>query len=240
MPLASVIFDLDGTLLDTIADIAHALNRALAASGFPEVSREVCRENVGWGASELVRRVLPGVARDNPTTVATVTGHLSRFYQEDPVSRTRPYPGTLEMLQELRRSPGGGTTPLAVLSNKPDELVQLIVSALFPGDLFACVQGASSRWPVKPDPASARHVMDVLGSPAGATAFVGDSVVDIQTARGAGCVAVAAAWGYRPAKELRSAGPDHVCYTVDDAGHLLTSLLTTPITQTRTEGEQLS
>lgn len=235
MELHAVILDLDGTLLDTMGDIHGALNRALANHGYPGVPRETCRSAVGWGVRELVRRVLfsgsPEVAREHSagevpaggnddaaeTLVDAIAADVTREYHRVPVEHTVPFPGIPEMLAAL-------PVPLAVLSNKPDSLVHPLVEQFFPGGTWAVVQGQRQDIPPKPHPEGARAILRHLGVAPERAALLGDSAVDMETARSAACLPVGAAWGYRGAAELHHAGAVHICYTPQEAGHLLRSL----------------
>jgi len=201
----AILFDLDGTLVDTLPDIAAIMNAVLAEQGFPIRATEDYRGFLGWGSRELSRRSLPPQARTEMYIAATDAGMRKR-YAAEPVRHSRPYPGVTETLQALN----GRGFDLAVLSNKPDPLVRLVLERLFPGIPFAVMYGAREGVPHKPDPAAALAIARKLAAEPEDCLFVGDSEVDMQTALNAGMTAVAVSWGYRDAAALRDAGASHI------------------------------
>jgi phosphoglycolate phosphatase len=128
MKFTCVIFDLDGTLVDTLDDIAYSMNRALQACGFPPVGRDAYLAKVGWGIKHLAALALPPDAGKNERTVETVAARSVKFYAEDPLIYSKPYPGIQELLAELRRR----RVKTAVLTNKPDPVAQLVIKGIFP------------------------------------------------------------------------------------------------------------
>lgn len=212
--IRAAIFDLDGTLLDTLSDIAYAMNGVLAARGLPLHEVDAYRRMVGSGLEMLVRRAVPDeVARSRPV-VAALTAELRDAYAREPVARTRPYEGVPILLEDVR-SRG---LPMAVLSNKADDLVHDIVAGFFAPDLFEVVQGMRDDVPPKPDPTSARAIAARMGAEPQRVVYLGDSDVDMHTARNAGMIAVGAAWGFRGEAELREAGAEIV---IDAPGELI-------------------
>ncbi len=210
----AVIFDLDGTLLDTLADIAHAMNTALARHGLPPRPLDDYRLMVGSGLEALVRRAVSSSTARPPATadeelVAALVRELRDGYAADPVSRTRPYDGVPDLVRALRAM----DVPLAVLSNKAEELVIPIVAAFFAPDDFAVVRGMKDDVPAKPDPTSAVRIAADLSAAPEECVYLGDSDVDMRTARNAGMAAVGAAWGFRGADELRASGAQQVIAT---------------------------
>ncbi|MEX2441980.1 MAG: HAD-IA family hydrolase [Alkalispirochaeta sp.] len=225
MPQA-VIFDLDGTLLNTLADITAAMNHALAVRGYPAATLDEVRTRVGWGLSTLVTRSLPEGSSGDADLVQAVARGTRAYYLEHPVVETVPYPGVLDLVAELSR----GGYRLAVLSNKPDELVQPIVAELLDPVVraaapdrggFAAVMGRKDGDPHKPDPTTTRRILEQLDVSPEDTAFVGDSEIDIETAVAAGCIAVGVAWGFREPEALIAAGADHVCYSIEELRQVL-------------------
>lgn len=202
----AVIFDLDGTLLDTIEDITAASNRVYEPRGLGAFTREEMKTLVGDGAEELIRRVFAWRGRPAPSedVVAGILDDYRREYQLCWHEHTRPYDGILELLAELRR--GGLKT--AVLSNKAEIFTARQTSALFPARSFDIVRGAKPGVPLKPDPSPALALAADLGIPPRDCAFVGDTNVDMATAKAAGMLAVGALWGFRTADELRQNGAD--------------------------------
>jgi phosphoglycolate phosphatase len=205
-PIKGVIFDLDGTLLDSIEDITAASNRVYGPHGLGVFSIDEMKTLVGDGAEELIRRVFVSRGRPAPddATVASILADYRREYQACWRDHSRPFDGVPELLAELARR--GVRT--AVLSNKSDIYTERMTSALLPGHRFDIVRGARPGVPLKPDPAPALAIAAELGLTPAACAFVGDTNVDMQTARAAGMRAVGALWGFRTADELRANGAD--------------------------------
>lgn len=200
-PPRAVIFDLDGTLLDTLADLADSGNAALSALGLPTHPDDAYRYFVGLGIEELVRRMLPEDRRDPGTikeAVALTGGEYKRRWKD----KTRPYAGVPELLDALRLR----GLPLCVLSNKPQVYTDLTVEAFFPGWPFTHVRGARPEVPNKPHPAGALALAQELGLTPGSIVFVGDTATDMKTARGAGMLPVGALWGFRDEAELAGSG----------------------------------
>ena len=204
MPVRAVIFDLDGTLLDTLDDIANAANRVLAARNFPAHPNSIYRAFIGDGVVKLMLRALPPTHQDEATVKACVEAY-TREYERSWNVATRPYPGVPELLDALT----AWGMPLAVLSNKPDHFTQRCVSELLPAGRFKVVLGASERFPRKPDPAAALEIARRLAVAPAECVLVGDSGVDMQTARAAGMRGVAALWGFRGREELLRDGAQH-------------------------------
>ena len=209
--MKAFIFDLDGTLLDTLEDIGRACNAVLASHGHPAHPLAAYRRMVGNGFGRLVRSALPPAAlRDlAPEALDALVDGARLWYGQHMRERTRPYDGMPEALAELARR---GLT-LAVLSNKPDDLTRTLVSHYFPQIPFADVRGGRSGTPLKPDPAAPRAMLAKLGLEAGQCFYVGDSDVDMLTARNAGMVSVGVAWGFRGLEEVRAAGARHLVTT---------------------------
>lgn len=200
-PIRAVLFDLDGTLLDTLADIGNAGNRVLAARNFSTHPLELYRGFIGEGVTQLVRRMLPESSRDEATLLACLEAYRKEYARAWNVE-TRPYPGVPELLDAL----SARRLKLAVLSNKPDSFTQLCVRELLAGWSFEVVLGASEAFPSKPNPAGALEIARRLDvSPAGCL-YLGDSGGDMQTAVAAGMLAVGALWGFRDEAELRHGG----------------------------------
>jgi phosphoglycolate phosphatase len=197
----AVIFDLDGTLVDSLEDLATAMNLTLEHRGFPIHPVEAYKRLVGNGFRNLALLSLPEKARDT-ATVEIVHAEAASYYAKHCTDRTRPYAGVPQLLEALSAK----KIPLAVLSNKPDELTRRVTSALFAAGSFAFVRGESELFPRKPDPASALDIAARLETQPSATLYLGDSDVDMATARAAGMVALGALWGFRGEAELRESG----------------------------------
>ncbi len=205
-PFLLVIFDLDGTLLDTIEDIAEATNRVLGARGLAPFTVEETKLLVGDGIEEMVRRsfALRGVDSLADADVAAIIQDYRREYQACWRANSRPFDGIPELLADL----AGRGVKTAVLSNKSDIYTARMTDALLPGHRFGIVRGARPGVPLKPDPSSALAIAAELGVEPPSCAFVGDTNVDMATARAAGMLAVGALWGFRTAEELRRSGAD--------------------------------
>ncbi len=207
----SIIFDLDGTILDTIGDIARAMNAVLDSWGYGISAVDAYRLRVGWGLTETVRRSLPQDDAQDPKIVQAVAEDFKVFLHNDPVRDTVAYPGIPELLRDLAKT---GVT-LFVHTNKPHAIAVAVIDAMFPDISFAAVLGQRDDVPRKPDPAGALQILSQAGRTSERCWFVGDSEVDIETARNAGCIPVGVAWGYRDVEAIKAARPAHLCYSVD-------------------------
>ncbi len=214
--ITSIVFDLDGTLVDTIADIAASVDRALSVRNYSLPAPESYPAMVGWGIRRLVYLALPETDRDE-AVVDAVAADALRFYAEVPVLHSRPYPGIPDLVADLRRR---GLT-LAVLTNKPDPVARLVVARLFSDHPFAVVRGDLPGAPRKPDAALTRSVLAELGAEPARTLFVGDSVVDVQTAHGVGSRVIGVSWGFRGPEELVAAGADHLVDRADQVVRII-------------------
>jgi phosphoglycolate phosphatase len=196
-----VIFDLDGTLVNTIDDIASSTNKALELYGFPAVPHSEYAQKVGWGMRRLAFLALPESARTEET-ILKVAASASRFYAEEPCAFSNPYPGILPLVAELQKR--GVKT--AVLTNKPDMITRLVLDRLFPSESFNVIQGDGPGVERKPDPQSTWDILISLGLTPRDALFIGDSEIDIETARAAQCFAMGVSWGFRPRETLEKAG----------------------------------
>jgi len=194
----AAIFDLDGTLADTLADIAAAMNHALAALGLPTHDLTAYRRFVGEGVEQLAARALPADRQE--LRPALVERYIAR-YADVLLDASRPYDGIPELLDAL----AARGVALAVLSNKPDPATQRVVAGLFPAGRFATVVGRRPDLPRKPDPHAALAVATELGIAPADFVFVGDTAIDMRTAVAAGMLPIGAAWGFRP-EELAANG----------------------------------
>lgn len=197
--IRALIFDLDGTLVDSLHDLADAVNGALERHRLPTHPVEAFRTFVGEGQVRLIEKVLPPGRQELRDEVLA---EFRRIYLLDPTRKTRPYEGIPELLATLQAR----NLPLAVLSNKPDAPTQVIVQRLFTSGTFRVCFGERAGVPRKPDPASALEVACRLGVDPSECAFVGDSAIDIRTARAARMRALGVLWGFRAREELEAAG----------------------------------
>lgn len=208
MAIRGVVFDLDGTLLDTLADIACAMNRVLAGRGLTHYPVGDYRWFVGDGAEVLVRRTLSGHGAGEEM-VRQCLAEFKSAYAESWNVRTKPYPGIPELLDALEKK----GLLMAVLSNKPHELTVRCVEAFLPRWRFAAVLGEQPGRPRKPDPAGAFEIAEFLHVPPQDIIYLGDTATDMQTAIAAGMMPVGALWGFRPAAELLASGARHLIET---------------------------
>jgi phosphoglycolate phosphatase len=199
-----LIFDLDGTLVDSLRGIAASLNHALAASGLPVHPDDVVRGFIGNGARILVQRAAPTDADE--TLIHTIEQAFKADYDLTWQYGTVMYPGITELLVSLQ-SRG---YPLAVLSNKPHPFTETIVSQVFPTVRFATVLGQRSGIPHKPDPAGALEISNSLQLRPDDCIVIGDSTMDLETARNAGMRAIAVTWGFHDRDRLVAAGAEFI------------------------------
>lgn len=205
MRFEGVIFDLDGTLVNSLEDIADSMNSVLREYGFPTHGLEEYKAFVGRGMRNLVVRSLPEDARDE-ARIALCRDSLLKEYGMNCLKKTRPYEGITDLLDGLDKR----KIKRAVFSNKIDHLTKRIVEELFPGRPFPVVVGAGAGMPEKPDPAGVLSVARQLGIEPGRLIYMGDSDVDMETARNAGMYAVGALWGFRTKEELISNGAEYL------------------------------
>lgn len=204
MIMKNFIFDLDGTLLNTLEDIGNACNMVLRQNGFTLHEMSAYRRMVGNGFDVLVQRALPKNHALNPDEVASVTSEAKNYYFNHLYERTKPYPGIPELLESLVAQGKN----LAVLSNKPDPMTREIMEHFFPAIPFAKVQGALPGVPLKPSPISLLKIMGDNGWLARDSCYVGDSEVDVRTGKNAQVKTAAVTWGFRDAEELEREKPD--------------------------------
>jgi phosphoglycolate phosphatase len=201
MNYKAVIFDLDGTLFDTIDDIADAMNDALSRLGFPPHGVEKYKYFVGDGVEDLASRSLPAHKRDEHMIKTAVT-MMREAYGKCWANKTKVYEGVTELLDELIRR----GIIIAVLTNKPDDFAKMMVSELLPQYHFSVVRGSVPNVHRKPHPSGALEITKILGLSPEECMFLGDTDVDMITAVSAGMYPVGALWGFRKAEELLESG----------------------------------
>lgn len=197
------IFDFDGTLADTLTDLAAAVNRLLAREGFPEHSVDAYRMFVGNGILKMIERALPEGAKERAEELKTP---FLRDYADHCLLRSALYPGIGELLAELLDR----NVPLGILTNKSEPLAVKMARALVPESLLANLRGARPEIPLKPDPSAALALASDLGLSPEEVIFVGDSRMDMETAVAAGMTPCGVRWGFRSEEELLKAGAAHL------------------------------
>jgi phosphoglycolate phosphatase len=199
----AVLFDLDGTLADSLTDLANATNWALTQLGCPTHPLEHYRYFVGDGARQLCARALPA---DKQNRVDDTLRLMRERYDAHCFDLTKLYAGIPELISTL----GERRYRLAVLSNKPDIFTKRMIAHYFNPSRFAVVRGQLPNVPLKPDPTAARQIAQELGVPPAQWLYLGDTNTDMQTARGAGMCAVGVLWGFRDREELAGSGAEHI------------------------------
>lgn len=197
-----ILFDLDGTLLDTLEDLLDATNYALTSCGYPPRTLSQLRRFVGNGAANQIRLALP--ERASQAEIDHVLAVYKPYYTAHCQHKTQPYPGIPQVLAQL-----GQRYPIAIVSNKPDGAVKALCRQYFPG-IFAL--GETPDCPRKPAPDMVHRAMDAIGVQQ--AIYVGDSEVDVDTAKNAGLPCLSVLWGFRDREDLEQAGAQYFCQTV--------------------------
>lgn len=204
MQYKAVIFDLDGTLVDSLDDLADSVNLMLEGYGFPTHDVEAYRYFVGNGSKKLMERTLPKDRAASAEFVEEALAKYKEIYKERLLEKTRPYKGVRELLTELKNR----RIPLAVCTNKHNEAALTIVKILFEPNTFDEVLGDRIGHPKKPDPTAPLEIAAALGVKPEEVAYLGDTSVDMETAVRAGFLPVGVLWGFRPEKELVESGAE--------------------------------
>ncbi len=205
------IFDLDGTLLNTIADLAAAANYALKQVGYPTHAPEAYPYFVGNGVTRLLERILPEDKRTKEN-VDSLRIHFMEYYGQNLTKHTTPYPGIIELLNKLKEE----GFDIAVASNKYQEAVTELINHFFPTPDWAAIEGQKEGIPVKPDPSIIFSILSTTHTPKAKVLYIGDSGVDMITARRAGVTSIGVTWGFRPESELRDNYADHIATSTDE------------------------
>ena len=209
----AIIFDLDGTLLNSLDDLADACNTVLRERGYPTHSSHAYKIFIGDGLAVLMGRIVPGGTDEE--TVQACCNDFAGVYQKSWHAKSRLYDGVNRMLSDL----AGDDITLAILSNKPDAFTQIIVEHFLPNVPFQYIAGQKNDIPKKPDPAGAIYAAKILGIPTENTIFVGDSAGDIQTGRRAGMKTIGVTWGFRSEEELRANKADKIVHSPEEIIH---------------------
>ncbi len=199
----TALFDMDGTILDTIKDLDTSVNYALERAGLPGVTEAQTRFAAGYGARVLMEMLSEGAFEDNPEAFASLLGDFRAHYAEHSQDQTGPYEGVMECLAGLKER----GIKMAVVSNKVHPDTEALRQIFF-GDYIDLAIGLSDEVPAKPDPGMAYAALEKLGSAPENAIFVGDSEPDVQTGVNAGCTSVAVLWGFRSREVLEQENPD--------------------------------
>lgn len=198
MNYRAVIFDLDGTLLDTLEDLADSVNLVLRRNNLPEHELHQYKYFIGDGLTNLIRRALPMEMGADDATVTRYVATVSEEYNRRWSNKTRPYPGIPELLRNLKNR--GVRT--VVFTNKPDSAAQKVIQYFFPDFRFEIVQGATPFQPIKPDPSGALAIAKKMHLLPNQFLYLGDTGTDMKTANAAGMYPVGVLWGFRTGEEL--------------------------------------
>ena len=209
MTVKGIVFDLDGTLLDTLNDLADAVNAALRDFSFPERRLEEVRRFVGNGVGNLIRQAVPD--HTDVETITQVHEHFMKYYMNGLMNKTKPYPGIVDLLETLKLS----GYRLGVLSNKPHKATQDLIQHYFP-DVFDLVLGHRAEAPRKPDPTVLLQMPAAFNLSAEEVCYIGDSEVDLATGKAAGMKTILVSWGFRGRKALEEDGADCIVDSVDE------------------------
>ena len=212
MTYPCLIFDLDGTLAYTIGDLRSGMNAMLRHFGFSEVSEQDILANINFGSVAFVRGCLPEAYRKDDAFIAEAHTVYSSYYAKCYLDTTVLYPGVAEGIAYLKKK----GVRLAVFSNKQDAQTKAIVSKLFPANTFELVMGHDGTFPHKPSPEGTLHIVKQLGATPARAALIGDSDVDMMTAKNAGLHPIGVSWGYRPTETLLSLGAERILTCGDD------------------------
>lgn len=206
------IFDLDGTLTDTLDSLVYSVNETMKELGLPGITTEQCRQFVGNGAKVLIEKTLRACGDEKLEHYEQAMSAYLRIFDENCTYHVIPYGGVTGLLEDLK----AGGMRLAVLSNKPDRQAVHVVREIFGEGVFDRVYGQREGVPRKPDPAAVLQIASEFGAAPEETLYIGDSEVDLATGRAAGMKTVLVSWGFRDREDLRSAGADLIVDSADE------------------------
>ena len=210
--MKACIFDLDGTLTDTLDSLEYSVNETMKQIHMPQITKEQCRDFVGNGAKVLIEKALKAGGDEALDKLDEAMEVYGRVFDENCTYKVVPYKGIERMLETLKKQ----GIRLAVLSNKPDRQVGHVIKEIFGEGLFDWIQGQKEGVPRKPDPSAALDIADRLGAEIAETAYIGDSEVDLATGKAAGMKTILVSWGFRGRKALEEDGVDCIVDSVDE------------------------
>lgn len=215
--MKACIFDLDGTLTDTLESIAYSVNKSLQEMGLPPVSDSQCRSFVGNGARYLMERVLEAAGDAGASRIDEAMQVYGRIFRDNCTYHVTPYEGILELLESLKEK----GIRLAVLSNKPHGQTVDVVETIFGAGVFDQIQGQTDSIPRKPDPAGIYYLLEKMEAPKNECLYIGDSEVDIATGIAAGVRCIGVEWGFRSRQALADAGAKEIISAPEQILHFI-------------------
>lgn len=210
--MKACIFDLDGTLTDTLESLSYSVNSTLKEMGFSGISKEECKSFVGNGARTLIRRALQAAGDEGAQRLDEAMKVYERIFSEGCTYHVVPYAGIAEMLRTLKKQ----EIKLCVLSNKPHNQTVKVVTDIFGQDVFAYVQGQTEHIEKKPNPAGLYYLLKKMDISKENTLYIGDSEVDIETGKEAGMKTVGVSWGFRSREILKEAQAEYIIDTPEE------------------------
>ncbi len=217
MQYKAIIFDLDGTLLDTLETLSYYCNATLKKFGLTPYEKDAYRYMVGNGAKILVHRMLEGRGCDTEELFERAYSTYIAAYNSDTLFKTEIYPGISELLAGLQAK----NIKIAVLSNKPHEATVPIIKSFFGAETFSVIRGAMEGVPIKPDPTAALEITKTMGVSPSECMYVGDTAVDMETGKSAGFYTIGVLWGFRDREELLGGGADFIAEKPEEISALL-------------------
>lgn len=212
MGYRGILFDLDGTLLDTLTDIGFYINRTLSRYGYPLFPVDKVSAIVGWGLKRALYKALPAGVGDDDAYLSKMTKELIADYNSDPVIKTVPYPGIIDLLDELARR----KVVLGIFSNKSHPVTLQVVDKTLGLSRFAAVLGSDAGFPRKPEPDGACEVIRRMGLAKSDILYIGDTIIDHETAARAGLDDITVTWGFRSRKQLEEQGITRFVESADE------------------------
>jgi len=213
--LKIAIFDLDGTLLNALGDIEEACNYALVKNNLPVVETDKYRTLLGKGRKKLIESLIPD-EKNNEETVNKILSHFNSYYGTHMMDKTIPYDGIVKLLDDLNKN----NIITAIVSNKPHEFTKVIVNHYF-GDKIKVVFGQRRGFDIKPNPDTVLEVIKILDAKQSECVYIGDTEIDIMTAKNANIKSIGVLWGYRSLKNLESAGADYIVSTTTELKNII-------------------